>query len=94
MTLLNDQFLLLATVILRYVLVHNRLLLLRWENETNNRTTDADQHLEQSRLQEYMILMQLFPSSLITDTVEIAPICPLPVLAIPVYEVASISWLA
>ncbi len=38
-----------ATVVVRYVLVHKNLSLLHWENETNDKTTNANQHLEQSR---------------------------------------------
>jgi hypothetical protein len=42
----HDQFLSLITVIVGYVLVHNEPTLVHLDNETNDNTTAANQHLE------------------------------------------------
>jgi hypothetical protein len=45
-------------------------------------------------LQGCAIPTRLLPASFLTATLEFAPICQLPLQAVPVYEVASLFWLA
>ncbi len=44
----NDRWVSLPAIVVRYVLVHNGPKSLRWATETNDKTTAANQHLEQS----------------------------------------------
>jgi hypothetical protein len=48
-TIPNDRCILLPTIVFRYVPVHNATESLRWDSETDDKTTAANQHLEQSK---------------------------------------------
>jgi hypothetical protein len=47
-TIPNDRYIPLPPIVFRYVPVHNATESLRWDSETNDKTTAANQHLEQS----------------------------------------------
>jgi hypothetical protein len=59
-TIPDDRCIPLPTIIFRYVPVHNATEPFRWDSETNDKTTAANQHLEQSMRVRQRGVKQLF----------------------------------